>query len=199
MNPSIRILIGAAIGTVIGLTITAIRRARSKGRPSRPGWAPVAIGAIVGGVLAAFVAPSGSRASLEHVPAVRTPEEFREQVLQARRPVLVDFYATWCGPCRLLEPTIAELAREYENRVTVVRVDVDQAQEIARRYEIRAIPTILVFRAGDVASRLRGVREIGEYREALDQALAGDPSGPTPSAAAGLTPTGLAARLDTGR
>ena len=82
-----------------------------------------------------------------------TDASFEEVVLKSDKPVLVDFWATWCGPCRMLGPVIEEIATEYEGRVVVGKVDVDSNQEYAAKYGIRNIPTVLVFQNGEVVGR----------------------------------------------
>ncbi|MFC2634843.1 MAG: thioredoxin, partial [Capnocytophaga granulosa] len=86
-----------------------------------------------------------------------TDASFDEVVLKSDKPVLVDFWATWCGPCRMLGPVIEELATEYEGRVVVGKVDVDNNQEFAAKYGVRNIPTVLVFKDGEVVGRQVGV------------------------------------------
>ena len=80
-----------------------------------------------------------------------TNENFDAEVLQSELPVLVDFWATWCGPCMMLGPIVAEVAAEYAGRVKVGKVNVDNAPEIAARYGITSIPVLLLFRKGEVA------------------------------------------------
>ena len=86
-----------------------------------------------------------------------TDASFDEVVLKSDKPVLVDFWATWCGPCRMLGPVIEELATEYGGRVVVGKVDVDNNQEFAAKYGVRNIPTVLVFKDGEVVGRQVGV------------------------------------------
>ena len=79
-----------------------------------------------------------------------TNENFAAEVLQSELPVLVDFWATWCGPCKMLAPTVAEVATEYAGRVKVGKVNVDNAPELAARYGITSIPALLLFNKGEV-------------------------------------------------
>ena len=100
-----------------------------------------------------------------------TDASFDEVVLKSDKPVLVDFWATWCGPCRMLGPVIEELATEYEGRVVVGKVDVDNNQEFAAKYGVRNIPTVLVFQDGEVVGRQVGVAPKKTYTDALDSLL----------------------------
>lgn len=100
-----------------------------------------------------------------------TDASFYEVVLKSDKPVLVDFWATWCGPCRMLGPVIEELATEYEGRVVVGKVDVDNNQEFAAKYGVRNIPTVLVFKDGEVVGRQVGVAAKKTYTDALDSLL----------------------------
>ena len=100
-----------------------------------------------------------------------TDASFDEVVLKSDKPVLVDFWATWCGPCRMLGPVIEELATEYEGRVVVGKVDVDNNQEFASKYGVRNIPTVLVFKDGEVVGRQVGVAPKKTYTDALDSLL----------------------------
>ena len=100
-----------------------------------------------------------------------TDASFDEGVLKSDKPVLVDFWATWCGPCRMLGPVIEELATEYEGRVVVGKVDVDNNQEFAAKYGVRNIPTVLVFKDGEVVGRQVGVAPKKTYTDALDSLL----------------------------
>ena len=100
-----------------------------------------------------------------------TDASFDEVVLKSDKPVLVDFWATWCGPCRMLGPVIEELATEYDGRVVVGKVDVDNNQEFAAKYGVRNIPTVLVFKDGEVVGRQVGVAPKKTYTDALDSLL----------------------------
>jgi len=83
-------------------------------------------------------------------------ENFEAEVLQSDKPVLVDFWAEWCAPCRMLAPTIDEIATEYSEKIKVAKLNVDHFGDIAARYQIRGIPTILVFNGGQVHDQMVG-------------------------------------------
>ena len=87
---------------------------------------------------------------------ILTKENFEAEVLQSKQPVLVDFWATWCGPCQMLAPTVAAIAEEYAGKVKVGKVNVDEQPELANAFRISAIPTLLVFREGKVAEQSVG-------------------------------------------
>ena len=81
---------------------------------------------------------------------------FEQEVLKSETPVLVDFWAVWCGPCKAIAPTVDEIAREYKGKLKVGKVDVDHAQQTAQRFGIRSIPTLLIFKGGRVVDTIVG-------------------------------------------
>jgi thioredoxin 1 len=96
---------------------------------------------------------------------------FQGEVLDSAVPVMVDFWAPWCGPCKLLTPTIEELARDYAGRAKVVKVNVDDNQDLATQYGIRGIPTVMIFKGGKPVASLVGAQPKAELAQALDAAL----------------------------
>lgn len=103
--------------------------------------------------------------------ALHGNKEKFEELLKANKQVLVDFFATWCGPCKMLAPTIDELADKYEGKVPVLKIDVDEEQELAMKYGVQSIPTVILFDDGDVAEQLVGVRDEETYTQLLDDHL----------------------------
>ena len=85
-----------------------------------------------------------------------TQNNFEEEVLKSDIPVLVDFWASWCGPCKMLAPTIAEIAKDYEGKVKVCKLNIDDDSSIAIKYGIASIPTVVLFKNGDVADKSVG-------------------------------------------
>jgi thioredoxin 1 len=85
-----------------------------------------------------------------------TEQSFEAEVVQSSVPVLVDFWAAWCGPCRAIAPTVEELAGEYAGKLKVVKVDVDENPDVSGKYGVQSIPTLLVFKNGEVVERLIG-------------------------------------------
>ena len=104
-------------------------------------------------------------------PIVLTDDNFSAEVINASQPVLVDFWATWCGPCRMIAPIVQELSSEYEGRAKVGKLDVDAAQKTAAEFGIRSIPTLLIFKEGKVADQIIGAVPKGQITEKLEAAL----------------------------
>jgi thioredoxin 1 len=104
-------------------------------------------------------------------PISLTDDNFAEEVLQSDQPVLVDFWAAWCGPCRMVAPIVAELAGEYDGRAKVCKLDVDTAQKTAGEFGIRSIPTLLIFKGGKVADQVIGAVPKTQITEKLDAVL----------------------------
>lgn len=94
------------------------------------------------------------------------------EIAQAAIPILVDLWAEWCGPCRRVSPALAQLARERAGQVKLVKVDVDRAPMLSQRYDVQAIPTLIVLRGGEVIARQTGAAPANVLREWLDRALA---------------------------
>jgi len=99
-------------------------------------------------------------------------QSFDAEVLKASQPVLVDFWAPWCGPCRRIAPVVEELAGENQGRTKVTKVNVDESPQVAASYGINSIPTLMVFKNGEVVDRFVGIQPKARIQDALDQASA---------------------------
>lgn len=100
-----------------------------------------------------------------------TEKNFQTEVLDSEQPVLVDMFATWCGPCRMMGPVIEELANEYKESVKVGKLDIDENSDIAAKYGVMSVPTFLVFKNGEVAAKVVGAVPKEELMSAVDKAL----------------------------
>ena len=102
---------------------------------------------------------------------ILTTETFKEKVTEAKGTVLVDFFATWCGPCKMIAPAVEQLAAEYEGKAAVYKLDVDEAQDVAMQYGIMSIPTLVFFKDGQEAERIRGAVSKAELTDAMERNL----------------------------
>ena len=100
-----------------------------------------------------------------------TSETFEEEVIKSSLPVLVDFNATWCGPCKMLAPTIEKMVGEYEGKAKVVALDIDENGEIAAKYGVMSIPTLIVFKGGEEVNRSVGLIPEPKVKALIDEAL----------------------------
>ena len=101
-----------------------------------------------------------------------TADTFAKEVLESKSPVLVDFWAEWCGPCKMIAPVLDELATEYAGKIKIGKVDIDQHQALAAQYGVRSIPTLLVFKNGQVTEQMVGARSKRDIKASFDKSLA---------------------------
>jgi thioredoxin 1 len=105
-------------------------------------------------------------------PADVTDSEWENEVLNSATPVLVDFWAPWCGPCRMVAPIVEELADEYAGKVRFFKLNTDDNMETTSKYQIRSIPTLLVFKGGQIVDQIIGFRPKSDLKRSLEKALA---------------------------
>lgn len=99
------------------------------------------------------------------------PKTFFELVKTSNKPILVDFYADWCGPCKMVSPAIAKVAKEFSGKVMTIKIDVDKAQAAAAKYQIQSIPTIMLFKNGESVMRLTGAQPYEAIKQEVQKNL----------------------------
>ena len=183
----IQLIVGLLIGGGLGAVMGYFGKCTTGACPltANP-WRGGFLGAVIGGLFAFSIGssrpaaspePSGTgvvaKAAPESTEAgplhIENAEQFESAVLKADQPVLVDFYADWCGPCRMLAPTIEKLAQQYGGRAVVAKVNVDRLSNLAGQYGIQGIPAVLFFNQGKEVQRLVGLRSAGDYSKVLDK------------------------------
>lgn len=98
-------------------------------------------------------------------------QDFQKEVLESDTPVLLDFWAEWCGPCKAIAPILDELARQYEGKLRIAKINIDHNQETPRKYAVRGIPTLMVFKNGEVAATQIGAVGKGQLTQLIDKAI----------------------------
>jgi thioredoxin 1 len=167
----ISVLIGGGLGALLGY----FGKYSSGACPltANP-WRGAIYGAVLGGLfyyVSGGSTPASMNKSTANVKLIKEGE-FDAEVVQSSLPVVVDFYATWCGPCKLLAPMLDELAGPLTNRVKFVKINVDEAPNLSQRFDIQAIPTLIFFKNGKVADKLIGLPSKNTLKTRLDS-LAG--------------------------
>lgn len=100
-----------------------------------------------------------------------TLQSFEKDVMRSKVPVMVDFWASWCGPCKMVSPLIDELAEDYDGRATVGKINVDEQAELAERFRVMTIPTVMIFKNGEPVDKLVGVKSKEELAQMLEKQL----------------------------
>jgi thioredoxin 1 len=106
--------------------------------------------------------------ALAHITSTK---DWQAQVIDSPKPVFVDFWAEWCGPCRMVGPVVEELAKDYDGKVSFVKVNVDEANELAAKYNVFSIPTLMLFNNGQVVAQQVGAASKESYKNMIDRAL----------------------------
>lgn len=103
---------------------------------------------------------------------VVTSDTFEAEVLKSKEPVLVDFFATWCGPCKMVGPVLEKLSEDYDGKVKFAKLDIDQAEQLAMRYSVFSVPSMLVFKNGEEMGRIVGALPPTEISKKIDEFVA---------------------------
>ncbi len=171
----LKVLIGGVIGLLAGVVLGHFGKCSSGACPLTANPFRGAIVGVLIGVLIvmAWADRSQSEQTVGKVPHLATTAEFDDKVLKSSRPVLVDFYSDRCPPCRRLAPVISKLHTDYQGKADVFKVNVDNAKELAGEYEIRNIPTVMLFDSGEIFDGCTwvGARDESIYRKAIEEAL----------------------------
>jgi thioredoxin 1 len=165
------LLIGGSLGAAIG----HFSKCSSGTCPLMATWWRGAIyGAVLGGLFYFIAGGRDSAAMNESTGNVKRigENQFEPEVIQSPLPVVADFYATWCGPCKILAPRLDQLAGSFTNRIEFVKINVDEAAALARRFDIQAIPTLLFFKNGKLVDRIVGLPATDDLKARLES-LAG--------------------------
>ena len=182
-------ILGAVLGAGVGIAWARITRCGPGTCPlAAKLWLPALIGAVFGMWIATSSGAPSEPAAVDESPSrgnpaddakgtkqvithIQSAEQFAKDVLAADKPVLVEFYATWCPPCKFLAPIMEEVAQELAGRAAVVKIDTDKLGQIAGEYGIQAIPTVILFKSGKPVERLVGVRAKGDYLAGVKRSL----------------------------
>jgi len=105
------------------------------------------------------------------VNEIKTSQQFEQEVLNSTHPVFVDFWAEWCGPCRAVSPVVEQLSKEYGDKVNFVKVNVDDNNELAKKYNVFSIPTLAIFKDGEVVSQQSGAATKESFKTMIDSSL----------------------------
>jgi thioredoxin len=171
MDPALLItgLVGVLLGLAIALLVSRkLEPAARRRRLVNGALYGFLVGAALGSGLGAWV---GFPDAYKALPQIEAASELADRIA-ADRPVLADFYIDGCAPCRRLAPTIAQLAKEYGDRIEVVRINGHRSPDLAQRHHVPAYPTVVLFAQGREWQRMVGAKGIAEYRSAIDEALA---------------------------
>lgn len=100
-----------------------------------------------------------------------TSENFNKEVFESSLPVVVDFFATWCGPCKMLSPVLEKVAEEYEGKVEIGKLDVDENGDLAAKYGVMSVPTMIFFKNGQIVNKISGLQNGNTLKSAIDEML----------------------------